>query len=132
MLAMLTWQPITAPSHTLQRLAVAVRALGHKVAHANAMSEQQPASFVAFKLQFGKTCTDLSMPLSATIGELKEKAQDLSGIPTAMQKLLIKGQMHPDDVSLQKAGVKKGLRLMLIGSRSCCSCFAVIICFCFC
>lgn len=81
------------------------------------ISDQQNEPAVTFKLQFGKTCTDLSMPLSATVGDLKVKAQQLQDIPVAMQKLLIKGQMHPDDTSLQKAGVKKGLRVMLIGSR---------------
>ena len=80
-------------------------------------SDQQDTPVVTFKLQFGKTCTDLSMPLSATVGDLKTKAQELQGIPSAMKKLLIKGQMHPDATTLQKAGVKKGLRVMLIGSR---------------
>ena len=80
-------------------------------------SDQQTEPAVTFKLQFGKTCTDLSMPLSATVGDLKIKAHELQDIPVAMQKLLVKGQMHPDETTLQKAGVKKGLRVMLIGSR---------------
>ena len=57
------------------------------------------------------------MPETATVGELKDKAHNLHSIPPAMQKLLIKGQIKPDTTTLQEAGVKKGLRLMLIGSR---------------
>ena len=79
---------------------------------------QQDSAIVMFKLQFGKTCTDLSMSLSATVGDLKQKAHKLLGIPPAMQKLLIKGQMKPDGTTLQEAGIKRGLRVMLIGSRS--------------
>lgn len=79
--------------------------------------KQQKIPDVTFKLQFGKTCTDVSMPVSATVGDLKEQAQQLLGIPPAMQKLLIKGSMKPDATTLQDAGVKKGLRVMLIGSR---------------
>ncbi len=79
--------------------------------------QQDPVN-VIFKLQFGKTCTDLSMPLSATVGDLKQEAHELLGIPPAMQKLLIKGQMKPDGTTLQEAGIKRGLRVMLIGSRS--------------
>lgn len=80
-------------------------------------AEQQNVPDVTFKLQFGKTCTDISMPLSATVGDLKKQAHGLLGIPPEMQKLLIKGSMKPDITSLQTAGIKKGLRVMLIGSR---------------
>ena len=57
------------------------------------------------------------LPVSATVGDIKEKAHSLFSIPPAMQKLLIKGQIKPDTTTLQEAGVKKGLRLMLIGSK---------------
>lgn len=82
-------------------------------------AQKQQSSFpnVTFKLQFGKSCTDVSMYLSATVGDLKEQAHQLLGIPPAMQKLLIKGSLKPDATTLQDAGVKKGLRVMLIGSR---------------
>lgn len=80
-------------------------------------AEQQNVPSVTFKLQFGKTCTDISMPLSATVGDLKQQAHELLGIPPEMQKLLIKGSMKPDTTSLQTAGIKKGLRVMLIGSK---------------
>lgn len=83
----------------------------------DAAQKQQSIPDVTFKLQFGKTCTDVSMPLSATVCDLKEQAQQLLGIPPAMQKLLIKGSLKPDATTLQDAGVKKGLRVMLIGSR---------------
>ena len=75
------------------------------------------AASVTFKLQYGKSCTEISLPETATVGELKEKAHTLHSIPPAMQKLLIKGQMKPETTTLQEAGVKKGLRIMLIGSR---------------
>ena len=80
-------------------------------------AEQQNVTGVTFKLQFGKTCTDISMPLSATVGDLKKQAHELLGIPPEMQKLLIKGSIKPDTTTLQTAGIKKGLRVMLIGSR---------------
>lgn len=75
------------------------------------------ASLVSFKLQYGKSCTEFSMPETATIAELKDKAHSLHSIPPAMQKLLIKGQLKPDSANLEEAGIKKGLRVMLIGSR---------------
>ncbi|DBA87906.1 TPA: Ubiquitin domain-containing protein ubfd1 [Trebouxia sp. C0004] len=68
-----------------------------------------------FKLQFGKTCTELSLSLSAIVADLKQEAHR---IPPAMQKMLIKGQMKPDGTTLQEAGIKRGLRGMLIGSRT--------------
>ena len=80
-------------------------------------TQDDPAT-VKFKLQYGKTCTDLSLSLSSTIGDLKQEAHERLGIPPAMQKLLIKGQMKADSTTLQEAGIKKGLRVMLIGSRS--------------
>ena len=83
----------------------------------DAAQNQQSIPDVTFKLQFGKSCTDVSMPLSATVGDVKEQAHQLSGIPPAMQKLLIKGSLKPDATTLQDAGVKKGLRVMLVGSR---------------
>ena len=83
----------------------------------DAPQKQQSSPDVTFKLQYGKTCTDVSMPLSATVGDLKEQAHQLLGIPPAFQKLLIKGSLKPDASTLQDAGVKKGLRVMLIGSR---------------
>lgn len=89
-------------------------------------AEQENVPDVTFKLQFGKTCSEVSMPLSATIGELKQQAHKLLGIPPEMQKLLIKGSMKPDTTSLQTAGVKKGLRIMLIGSR--CACILLFFC----
>ena len=55
--------------------------------------QQDPVN-VIFTLQFGKTCTDLSTPLSASVGDLKQEARELLGIPPAMQKLLIKFQMN--------------------------------------
>lgn len=79
--------------------------------------EQQNVPAVTFKLQFGKNSTELSMPLSATVGDIKEQAHRLLSIPPAMQKLLIKGSIKPDTTTLQDAGIKKGLRVMLIGSR---------------
>ena len=83
----------------------------------NDKKQDDPAT-VNFKLQYGKTCTDLSLSLSSTIGDLKQEAHERLGIPPAMQKLLIKGQIMADSTTLHEAGIKKGLRVMLIGSRS--------------
>ena len=85
--------------------------------HADAGKEQQNVPAVTFKLQFGKESTEISLPLSATVGDIKEQAHQLLSIPPAMQKLLIKGAIKPDTTTLQDAGIKKGLRVMLIGSR---------------
>ena len=81
------------------------------------VSGESDPVLVSFKLQYGKSCTELSLPVSATINDIKEKAHSLHSIPPAMQKLLIKGQIKPDTSTLQEAGIKKGLRLMLIGSK---------------
>ena len=81
-------------------------------------NKQDDPATVKFKLQYGKTCTELSLSLSSTIGDLKQEAHERLGIPPAMQKLLIKGQMKADSTTLLEAGIKKGLRVMLIGSRS--------------
>lgn len=75
------------------------------------------ADSISFKLQYGKSSTELSMPKSATLADLKDKAHELHSIPPAMQKLLIKGQIKPDSTTLHDAGIRKGLRVMLIGSR---------------
>lgn len=75
------------------------------------------ADSISFKLQYGKSSTEMSLPKSATLADLKDKAHEMHSIPPTMQKLLIKGQIKPDSTTLNDAGIKKGLRVMLIGSR---------------
>ncbi|KAL0024322.1 hypothetical protein WJX79_008441 [Trebouxia sp. C0005] len=63
------------------------------------------------------------MPLSVTVGDLKQEAHELLGIPPAMQKLLIKGQMNPDGTTLQQAGLRSCVRKAAGHPLSCCPSF---------
>jgi len=74
---------------------------------------------VTFKLAFGKQVSDLSLPTSTTIGELKEQVEQLTSIHPNMQKLLYKGQLNtkPDSMTLAEASVINGARIILMASK---------------
>eukprot|EP00891_Asterochloris_glomerata_P002110 jgi/Astpho2/2110/fgenesh1_pg.00038_%23_168_t len=83
------------------------------------MTSEGPAEVetVKFRLGYGKSVYDLELPVRTTVGQIKAEAYKLIQIPPEMQKLLIGGKIKPDDATLTAAGVKKGMKLMLIGSK---------------
>ncbi|KAK9819896.1 hypothetical protein WJX72_003746 [[Myrmecia] bisecta] len=77
---------------------------------------QEAADSVSFKLISGKTTTELSLPKSTTVAQLKERVHKEYGIPPEMQKIMFKGLLK-DNNTLDEAGIKKASRVMVIGSR---------------
>jgi hypothetical protein len=82
-------------------------------------TETESPSTISFKLAFGKQISDLSVPTSTTIGELKEKVQELTSVHPNMQKLLYKGQLNakPDAMTLSEASIINGARIILMAAK---------------
>jgi len=72
---------------------------------------------LSFKVQYGKDAADLKRPADSTVGELKADVEKTLGIPPAMQKLMFKGLLKDDGVTLQQVGIKNGSKVLLVGSR---------------
>ncbi|CAG9088602.1 unnamed protein product [Plutella xylostella] len=72
---------------------------------------------VEFVVVFNKARLDVSFAHDATILELKAHLERICGVPQSAQKLIIKG-MARDDASLRAAGVVKGSKVMLVGSKT--------------
>lgn len=58
----------------------------------------------------------LSMPLLSTISELKGKLVDIIGVPSKMQKIMIKG-LAKDDQTLKSLNVSSSSKIMVVGSK---------------
>eukprot|EP00906_Rhabdomonas_costata_P007310 RCo010486 len=70
-----------------------------------------------FSVKWGKEVVEVdSLGSGSTVGELKALLQQRTGIPVALQKLLLKTQLKEDSRSLEDVGVKEGSKLMLMGS----------------
>jgi len=70
---------------------------------------------VDFKVVFNKKKYDMTFGLDDTVGALKVHLQDIISVPSAMQKIMIKG-LAKDEMTLRKVGVVKGSKVMVIGS----------------
>lgn len=69
------------------------------------------------KVTYKKVQYEVTMPPSATILELKEEIEKLSGVPYIMQKLIFKGCKKPEDnKSLRDSGLEADSKIMLVGS----------------
>ncbi|XP_064609055.1 ubiquitin domain-containing protein UBFD1-like isoform X2 [Liolophura sinensis] len=77
--------------------------------------EKQSKETIDFKVIFNKQKYDVTFPLDSTIGSLKTHIQTLTGVPSAMQKLMFKG-LAKDDVTLRDLKVTKGAKIMVVGS----------------
>jgi len=82
---------------------------------ANPGNNEDKGDKVEFKVIFNKKKYDVAFAEKATIGELKSHLQPLIGIPPAMMKVMIKG-LAKDEMTLNKLGVVKGSKVMVIGS----------------
>ena len=70
---------------------------------------------IDFKVVFNKKKYDITFGSEETIGALKSHLQDIIGVPSTMQKIMIKG-LAKDEMSLKKLGVVKGSKVMVVGS----------------
>lgn len=71
---------------------------------------------VEFTIVFNKVKHDITFAYDATVLELKAHLERICGVPQSAQKLIIKG-MARDTMTLRKAGVVKGGKVMLVGSK---------------
>jgi len=70
---------------------------------------------IDFKVVFNKKKFDVSFGSEETVGALKARLQDIIGVPSTMQKVMIKG-LAKDEMTLKKLGVTKGSKIMVVGS----------------
>lgn len=71
---------------------------------------------VEFTIIFNKIKHDITFAYDATVLELKAHLERICGVPQSAQKLIIKG-MARDNMTLRKAGLSKGGKVMLVGSK---------------
>ncbi|XP_045515947.1 ubiquitin domain-containing protein UBFD1-like [Pieris brassicae] len=71
---------------------------------------------IEFTVIFNKNKHDITFAFDATVLELKAHLERICAVPQSAQKLIIKG-MAKDDMTLRKAGVVKGGKVMLVGSK---------------
>lgn len=71
---------------------------------------------IEFTVVFNKARHCVTFAYDATILELKAHLERVSGVPQSAQKLLIRG-MAKDEMTLRKAGIVKGGKVMLVGSK---------------
>eukprot|EP01102_Stenamoeba_stenopodia_P014616 TRINITY_DN4878_c0_g1_i1.p1 TRINITY_DN4878_c0_g1~~TRINITY_DN4878_c0_g1_i1.p1 ORF type:complete len:225 (-),score=55.98 TRINITY_DN4878_c0_g1_i1:126-800(-) len=70
------------------------------------------------KVQYAKQQFDVDLPDDATIGQIKENLEKLTGIPTVTQKLMLKGSILKNDAqTISGAGITATTKLMLVGSK---------------
>ncbi|KAG2446432.1 hypothetical protein HYH02_008424 [Chlamydomonas schloesseri] len=75
------------------------------------------AEQVSFKVAYGKAVQDCKRPFESTVGDLKTEIEKTTGIPSKLQKLMCKGAaLKDDEATLRAAGIKDGVKLLLIGS----------------
>lgn len=70
---------------------------------------------IDFKVVYNKKKYDISFGVEETVGALKAHLQDVIGVPSTMQKVMIKG-LAKDEMTLKKLGVTKGSKIMVVGS----------------
>ncbi|CAB3378780.1 Hypothetical predicted protein [Cloeon dipterum] len=78
--------------------------------------EDESGETVSFKVIFCKTKYEVEFGLDKTILKLKNHLQNIIGVPSAMQKLMIKG-LAQDEQTLRSLGVSKGAKVLVVGSK---------------
>lgn len=79
--------------------------------------EATPESAVPLVVMYNKRRYDVQVALSSKMAALKEELQRLTGVPSAMQKLIYKGAPKADDdKSLRDLNLSANMKLMLVGS----------------
>ena len=83
------------------------------------VSEAPPsAESIEFTIVFGKSSQSAIRPADSTIGELKAEVEARLQIPQAQMKLLCAGKaLKEDAMSLRQFGLKKGSKVMLLGTK---------------
>lgn len=71
---------------------------------------------VEFTIVHNKDKHAVSMPLSSTIGQLKDKLVDVIGVPSKMQKIMIKG-LAKDEQTLESLSVSSSSKIMVVGAK---------------
>ncbi|XP_068193254.1 ubiquitin domain-containing protein UBFD1 isoform X2 [Antennarius striatus] len=70
---------------------------------------------VELKIIWNKNKYDLKLPVDNTGADLKESIYSLTGLPTAMQKVMYKGLL-PEDKTLREIKIANGAKIMVVGS----------------
>lgn len=71
---------------------------------------------VEFTIIHNKDKHAVSMPLLSTIGQLKDKLVDIIGVPSKMQKIMIKG-LAKDEQTLESLNVNSSSKIMVVGAK---------------
>lgn len=71
---------------------------------------------VEFTVVFNKNKHDITFAYDASVLDLKAHLERICGVPQSAQKLIIKG-MAKDTMTLRNAGIVKGGKVMLVGSK---------------
>lgn len=71
---------------------------------------------VEFTIVFNKVKHEISFAYDATVLDLKAHLERITGVPLSAQKLIVKG-MAKDTMTLRNAGIVKGGKVMLVGSK---------------
>lgn len=71
---------------------------------------------VEFTIVFNKAKHEISFAYDATVLDLKAHLERITGVPLSAQKLIVKG-MAKDTMTLRNAGIVKGGKVMLVGSK---------------
>uniref|UniRef100_A0A2S2PI05 Ubiquitin domain-containing protein UBFD1 n=1 Tax=Schizaphis graminum TaxID=13262 RepID=A0A2S2PI05_SCHGA len=71
---------------------------------------------VEFTIIHNKDKYIVSMPLLSTIAQLKNKLVDMIGVPSKMQKIMIKG-LAKDDQTLESLNVSSSSKIMVVGAK---------------
>lgn len=71
---------------------------------------------VEFTIVHNKDKYTVSMPLSSTIKQLKEKLVDIIGVSSQIQKIMIKG-LAKDDQTLESLNVNSSSKIMVVGAK---------------
>ncbi|XP_061196217.1 ubiquitin domain-containing protein UBFD1-like [Saccostrea echinata] len=79
------------------------------------LGDQDPVETVDFKIVYNKQKYDVTFPTNDTIAKLKAHIQTLTGVPSAMQKIMYKG-LAKDESTLKELKVTKGAKIMVVGS----------------
>ena len=82
-----------------------------------AAAVEAPVEPLSFRVTHRKDVLRLSMPPTATVMELHQKLEELTGIVPSMQKVMFKGGLKDKTKTLQEVGIKNGVKMMLVGSK---------------
>lgn len=71
---------------------------------------------IEFTIIHNKDKYNVSMPILSTIAQLKDKLVEMIGVPSKMQKIMIKG-LAKDDQTLESLNVSSSSKIMVVGAK---------------